>query len=365
MSTLASCLLLAIAGSSAWLARANPDAYYLLLQEDGLVEWATVWAFVLAAAALARGAAREPELRQRWMPTALAIFCLFAAGEEISWGQRLFGYRPAEFFLARNFQQEVNLHNLASSDLREFVLAALLGGYGVVLPLALCAAPLARFAERIGVVAPALALAPAFAAACVCYLAYPLPFSGELVELALGLLLASVALTALGWRALRSGGAFAGVSALALACGLCAPARVPDPQRLADAERELAALASDFVATARERGHAPSGCDTHARLYSFVEEAPVPELRRLSFAALAEQGAERERIHFFLDPWNGAYWLRDECDERGSRSASLYSLGPNRRRDSTASAIGGDDVAVFLVRSEAAREGGGARPRSR
>lgn len=37
---------------------------------------------------------------------------IFGAGEEISWGQRIFHYQPSEFFIEHNAQKEENLHNL-------------------------------------------------------------------------------------------------------------------------------------------------------------------------------------------------------------------------------------------------------------
>ena len=41
-----------------------------------------------------------------------AFILLFGAGEEISWGQRIFGFQANEFFLNNNYQSETNLHNL-------------------------------------------------------------------------------------------------------------------------------------------------------------------------------------------------------------------------------------------------------------
>ena len=37
---------------------------------------------------------------------------LFGAGEEISWGQRIFQIKSPSFFLQNNSQGEINLHNL-------------------------------------------------------------------------------------------------------------------------------------------------------------------------------------------------------------------------------------------------------------
>lgn len=47
------------------------------------------------------------------LTTGLAfLVMLFGAGEEISWGQRIFSIQSGEFFSANNAQQETNLHNL-------------------------------------------------------------------------------------------------------------------------------------------------------------------------------------------------------------------------------------------------------------
>ncbi|RNL85602.1 hypothetical protein ED312_12090 [Sinomicrobium pectinilyticum] len=45
-----------------------------------------------------------------------AVLFFFAAGEEISWGQRIFGMESGEFFLENNAQGETNLHNLVVGD---------------------------------------------------------------------------------------------------------------------------------------------------------------------------------------------------------------------------------------------------------
>ena len=41
------------------------------------------------------------------------IVLLFIAGEEISWGQRIFGYPTPDWIAERNLQEEFNLHNLS------------------------------------------------------------------------------------------------------------------------------------------------------------------------------------------------------------------------------------------------------------
>ena len=44
------------------------------------------------------------------------LLFFMAAGEEISWGQRIFGWESSEFFLENNKQDETNLHNLMVGD---------------------------------------------------------------------------------------------------------------------------------------------------------------------------------------------------------------------------------------------------------
>ena len=41
---------------------------------------------------------------------------VFAAGEEISWGQRIFGFATPDFLLPLNHQKEFNVHNIISID---------------------------------------------------------------------------------------------------------------------------------------------------------------------------------------------------------------------------------------------------------
>jgi hypothetical protein len=55
---------------------------------------------------------------KKWLSTTASILCalvLFVmAGEEISWGQRLFQWETTGFFAENNIQGETNLHNLAT-----------------------------------------------------------------------------------------------------------------------------------------------------------------------------------------------------------------------------------------------------------
>jgi hypothetical protein len=122
------------------------DAVDWLIEEDSIVEWigtvglfagaaCFLWAFVLTG---------RPELRGRYgtvkrlVLLGLALLLFVAAGEEISWGQRLLGIATPESLSDVNTQGETNLHNL---DLFQNVLSVdrlfqlFWVGFGVVVPL--------------------------------------------------------------------------------------------------------------------------------------------------------------------------------------------------------------------------------------
>lgn len=86
------------------------DEYFLyaFCQEDCLVEWATVVFYLFAAYLLIfKG--------QGWKnPWKLLLGLLFVliAGEEISWGQRLFHFHAPVGWRRLNAQREFNLHNM-------------------------------------------------------------------------------------------------------------------------------------------------------------------------------------------------------------------------------------------------------------
>jgi hypothetical protein len=345
----ANAVVVSILGCALVLDTFSPDAYAAAVQEDEPLEWANFWAFALAAAGFVQAArvrcAREGRLP--WATLATAAFCAFVALGEISWGQRLLGYRPPEYFLAANFQQELNLHNLVETSARKWTLAVVIGGFGIALPLASRVRGLERLLARLGAPRPPGFLVPAFAAILVFYQWYPVRFSGEWVELALGVGFLLVATEECRrWRSAaekRDTGPLVALAVLAgtlaLGAATARSSRVlarEDPARREAAVRETDALREAFVS-----GGVEGRCGAHKRLYSFVEDYDRDELRHSAFAGLAEP----ERAAYFLDPWNSPYWIRHLCTQEDGRSTLVvYSFGPDRRRNSLDVEIEGDDV---------------------
>ncbi|WP_027392801.1 hypothetical protein [Aquimarina latercula] len=87
--------------------------------EDGFIEWGTT--ILLGCSSIYLWFVFLKEYKNKriyWFlgVVGLAILFLFAAGEEISWGQRLFDLKSGDFFNQNNKQKETNLHNLMVGD---------------------------------------------------------------------------------------------------------------------------------------------------------------------------------------------------------------------------------------------------------
>ncbi len=358
----ANSLVLAIVGFAAILNSHFPDLYYFSIQEDEYLEWATFWGFLLAVAVNLNAAHHYHNATKRfpWFLLGLALFCFLVAMEEVSWGQRVFGYRPPAYFLEQNFQQELNLHNVVDRDYRKLVLKLIIVGYGVVLPLVTLFPFVGRALESIGITAPPIGLVPAFAATSILYISYPWSHSGEWVEsmMAFGFLFVALEYrrrfsetrqVGPGWSKRIGTQAVIGgfmVVIFGLANGALSRAqREGDSATLQTARVEIEALRRDF-----QSGEVKSRCNRHKRLYAFVQKYDQEYLYRGEFAGLQAQGLPAARAEFLIDPWNSPYWIRDRCvGDSKRRIQFVYSFGPNRRRDSSRSEILGDDVGTYII----------------
>lgn len=119
----------------------NVAAMSVLTKEDGLVEDLQAVGYFGASVGFAAAGARRLHRRDAlaaivWI-FLLAALCFIAGGEEISWGQRIFGIAtPAELSQA-NLQHETNFHNLrAVKGYQSLVLVSTLLLLFVILPLA-------------------------------------------------------------------------------------------------------------------------------------------------------------------------------------------------------------------------------------
>ena len=197
-----------VVGGLSILAITNHPLFKDWMQEDAWVEWATFYVFIGAGLlfffCLLRGS-NDPNKRNPLVligTLILSVFCFLVAAEEISWGQRLFAFKPPDLFLEMNFQQELNIHNifkkkeLAGVPLDSRYLVAFTAiFYGIILAVMPHIFKRGRLAEAISVVAPPIFLAPWFVIVAYVEITYPVKLAGEAAEFVLGLLFLIVAFT--------------------------------------------------------------------------------------------------------------------------------------------------------------------------
>jgi len=115
------CLISSIILSMIFLSQT--PLFSALSREDGVIEYAQflffvatsiIWLFIAITT-------RNGLVFIKWVSAALFLGFLFAAGEEISWGQRIFGFDTPEILHA-NSQGEANLHNLDSGFFNDLFL---------------------------------------------------------------------------------------------------------------------------------------------------------------------------------------------------------------------------------------------------
>jgi hypothetical protein len=151
-------------------ARADLSTFRALTKEDGPIEWLQVLAF-LGTSLLAAGTGLRLVRRGDRIPgllfLALAGACVFIAGEEIAWGERLLHLEVPEAIEDLNDQEELTVHNIG---LLLYVFNAgmlLVATYGVTSPFLVL-----RLGERLPswwrrYLVPPMALASAFGVAVV------------------------------------------------------------------------------------------------------------------------------------------------------------------------------------------------------
>ncbi len=87
----------------------------VVYEEDGIFETATALVLLVCTVVLlmsAFGRRRAVDRRLAAALTGLAVVCFLLLMEEISWGQRVFGWATPESIEELNAQSETNLHNM-------------------------------------------------------------------------------------------------------------------------------------------------------------------------------------------------------------------------------------------------------------
>ncbi len=160
--------------------------------EDGLVEWLTVcWLMATSILCIKRFVTLQGK-RPKFFLAMLLVFAalfIFGAGEEISWGQRIFNVQSSEFFQAHNAQGETNLHNLVVSGKKVnkmifgVALGIIIGIYTLLLPtLARKFKPIMKLVQKFAVPIPRGRHVVAYLLLFILVQINPSAKRGELVE---------------------------------------------------------------------------------------------------------------------------------------------------------------------------------------
>ena len=214
------CVFLGVApfaGAAVLAPLSGSRLYRFLIREDSVLEWLQVVGYAAAlvfATLLAVRLWRRSDRLIGAAYAALAIGCVFIMGEELSWGQRLFGLDTPARLADLNRRGEINVHNVPAVTNAFRVVLLAIGIYGSI---AAAAVRLTRtVTETVDLLFPPLFLSGFFLAVlaynCARIAVNPGGYFGaephlllmglaEWMELCVAFGLALF--TALGWRRLR------------------------------------------------------------------------------------------------------------------------------------------------------------------
>lgn len=341
------------------------DFYYSIAQEDQVIEWTTMWSFLIASLGGVFGVILGwyQFKKFEWFYAGLALFCFIVAMEEISWGQRFFGYLAPDYFLENNFQQELTVHNMMDTSFRKFILKAILLGYGVILPLLMQNSALHRLLINLRFVIPPIALIPSFFLAFCLYVIYPWKLTGEVVELMMGIcFLFTILFCLFDFKYIRrvlighkQTISLIGIILIIFLLGFGSAKGVNYNMKKSffktmGCRLELEAIKKDFNSQLNETGEFPIPKYVHTRLYTTAKKYNLNWLYENGYANIYKQEKFQKRAEFFIDPWNMPYWVQFKGNKKVGRVRLVfYSFGPNRKRDSDDWNIKGDDIGVVLM----------------
>jgi len=129
-------IIIALVGASTALV--GKPAYKLFTREDGIAETLQV-VFYLSSLIMSLIASfrywRRGDKLIGLLFLGLSGALFFLIGEEISWGQRIFGWQTSSTLASVNKQDETNLHNVYGVGSTFKWIQLLVGAYGTILPL--------------------------------------------------------------------------------------------------------------------------------------------------------------------------------------------------------------------------------------
>jgi hypothetical protein len=113
--------------------------YQQLIAEDGLIEYLTALCFLVAGVISLLMIKKRTYFSHKVMRNFFMVGCIIVgvalivvAGEEVSWGQRIFNIQTPDSIAAQNRQSEINLHNSELVWPYVYTAYAVIGVYGML-----------------------------------------------------------------------------------------------------------------------------------------------------------------------------------------------------------------------------------------
>lgn len=319
-----------------------PTYYSRISQEDQLVEWLTALLFFAAGVLLVRYVIQNRKL----FASLVAAFCFVCAFEEVSWGQRLLGFNPPQPFLSANLQQEVTLHNFFNASTHDLVFAVAVFGFLVVIPI------LSRI-KRIPIHSwgsSPVQLVPLALVSLLLYFLDPIHMSTEWVELTIACLFFSSSSILSDIPACRA--ILVAPVLLLIGIGFANQSlNAVDNQRVDCARQEVRSLLNDLQRRAATEKLFNLEGAVHLRLFKADSTGYLNISHLQEFSATTCGSEQPNRKNYVVDPWGMSYWFFIDEDNEGERKLSVYSFGPNRKRDNNENSpatmtSGSDDIAL-------------------
>ncbi|NOQ65126.1 MAG: hypothetical protein GQ582_11505 [Methyloprofundus sp.] len=170
----------------------DPVNYVVLIAEDKWAEYGTFVSFFIAGVLLLLLASKQGAYLPRSIWLVIGLLAIFIAGEEVSWGQRVFDIKTPSSIKQYNSQNELTLHNFKTFQDANKKLPAVLA-YLILLwallslALTLFMRPLKQTLLKMGIPVLPMKLVPVFMLVPFFYLYFPTAKADELGELFLGL----------------------------------------------------------------------------------------------------------------------------------------------------------------------------------
>lgn len=171
----------------------NPS-YFLgpFIAEGGLIESLTaealLGAVILSIYRIVKLRTHRPLLFLLFLGLVAGVF-LFGFGEELSWGQRIFGFQSPHFFVENNSQGETTIHNFVfrGKRINKLVFGLSLGIfitiYSIPLPIFYrISSRVRRFVDTIGLPIPKLFHILLYLVLVICHELIPSSRRGEILE---------------------------------------------------------------------------------------------------------------------------------------------------------------------------------------